>query len=575
MAIFIALLFAAALNAQPGGRLVVEPDLLASRDTSAPHVELTVAANPLDARQLLAAGIVDERTKAYVSLDGGHSWSGHDFDDPDIVAGSGDPQTLFTPKGTALFVTLGEGKGANGRTTSPLIAFRSEDGGRTWGPRVDIGKGWSFDRPVVAAAPHGPIYIVAMTIDPKPIYEGVFFRSDDDGRTFTAPRIFTRAPENVVLNPLGVAALADGKVAAIWMETADFVSYTLTSKISSDGGETWSAPHPVASYTVPKGPARGLSRYSTWAVFSSDETGIYGAWTDMRDGTPRVMFTSSKDGVVWTEPRGVEEGSSPQYAPAIAAGGRGAVGITWFDARELTDEGAYRVRFAASLDGGRSFLPSKVISSDVSHARGQGNIAPKPVAAVDRKGIQRVFFGSTFGRFFAGGDFGGLAADRDGVFHPFWADSRTGTFQAWTTRIRVEREPAAPCPAPKEAVDVSRQVSLIADPVSFGPGADEIAIPFRIRNDGTARIAGPLTVEVLGFGDGPNADKNREWSPAIDNASNGKPGAGALFDYSKTLGDLCDLPPGGTSGAVVWRFHMKDVTKTPAMEVVIKGVVNP
>lgn len=257
--------------------------------------------------------------------------------------------------------------------------------------------------------------------------------------------------------------------------------------------------------------------------------------------------------------------------PAIAASGRGIVGLTWSDGRALKEDGAYRVRFTASLDGGRTFLPSKVVSSEVSHTFGQGNVTPGPVSFVDHRGIQRIAFLSTAGRFFTGGDFSGLAAGRDGVFHPFWADSRTGTFQAWTTRVRVDREPAAPCEAQKTPVDVSKQLTLVADPVTFGPGAGEISIPFRIHNAGSARISAPLTVEVLGFGDGPVAEMNREWSPAIVNAPNDKTGAGAVFDYSKALGDLCDLPPGGTTGPVVWRFHMKDVTQTPQMEVSIKG----
>jgi hypothetical protein len=571
--LFIALLgFRALLAAQPVERLVVEPDVLASQDTSAPHVELILAASPLDARRLLAAGIVDHRTKTYLSVDGGHTWSAHEFDDPAMVTASDDPQTLYTPKGTALFITLAEGKSPDGRATSLCLAFRSEDGGTTWGPRIEIGQGLSWDRPVVAAGAHGPLYVVASTVE-KGIYESAFFRSDDDGRTFTAPHVFARAPENVAMTALGVAPLGGGKVAAIWMQTADFITSTMFSVVSNDGGETWSAAHPVVTYMVPKETAKKLSRYSTWPVFTADETGIYGTWTDMRDGTPRVVFTSSRDGVTWTEPRRVEEGTAPQYAPMIAAAGRGTIGITWLDARELNETGAYRVRFAASLDGGRSFLPSKVISSAVSHALGQGNIAPAPAAFVDHRGIQRIAFLSTVGRFFAGGDFSGLAADREGVFHPFWADSRTGTFQAWTTRVRVAREPATPCETQKAPADVSKRVTLVADPVSFGPGAGEISIPFRLRNDSTIPIGGPLTVEVLGFGDGPKADMNQEWSPTIENAANNKTGAGALFDYSKTLGDLCDLPPGGITEAVIWRFHMKDVTQVPQMSVVVKGVV--
>ncbi len=32
----------------------------------------------------------------------------------------------------------------------------------------------------------------------------------------------------------------------------------------------------------------------------------------------------------------------------------------------------------------------------------------------------------------------GLTADATGAFHPFWADSRSGTFQIYTAVVKVE-----------------------------------------------------------------------------------------------------------------------------------------
>jgi hypothetical protein len=114
-------------------------------------------------------------------------------------------------------------------------------------------------------------------------------------------------------------------------------------------------------------------------------------------------------------------------------------------------------------------------------------------------------------------------------------------------------------------------VALVADPSLSGTAANELAIPFRIRNDGDAPISGPITVEVLGFGDGPNGDMNCESAPTILNAKNGKPGAGAVFDYSASLGDLCDLPPGASTAAVLWRFRLQDGVHIPNLSVVVRG----
>jgi hypothetical protein len=42
-------------------------------------------------------------------------------------------------------------------------------------------------------------------------------------------------------------------------------------------------------------------------------------------------------------------------------------------------------------------------------------------------------------RFEYGGDYFGLAADRDGVFHLIWSDSRNGVYQLWSASITVAR----------------------------------------------------------------------------------------------------------------------------------------
>jgi hypothetical protein len=547
--------------------LIVEPDVMASHDTSTPHVEMMVAASPVDARRLLATTIVDNRTKTYLSVDGGDSWSGHDFDDPEVAGGS-DPQTLYTRRGSGLFLTLGNAKRPNGRSRSSLLVFRSEDGGTSWSPKIEIGRDFTWDRPVVTVDEQGSIYVAATTFDANGAYQAAIARSDDDGRTFTAPQVIFRAPEGVVMNVVGVVPLGSGKLAATFTQSTSSESYLFTSEVSADRGTTWSEPHKIASFSLPKQLEQKLSRYGTWPVFAGDDGGIYGVWTNTSDGIPRVEFASSKDGISWSAPAVVERGTAPQYAPTIATGD-GAIALTWFDARDLTEDGAYRVRFTASTDRGKTFLPSKVVSSDVSQALGRGNMTPGPASFVDRRGIQRVDFLSSADRFFSGGDFGGLAADRNGVFHPFWADSRTGTFQCWSARVRIAREASAPCVGQTPQADITKRVALVTDPTSLGATANEVAIPFRIRNDSDSPISGPITIEVLGFGNGPNADMHRESAPTILNATNGKPGAGAVFDYSDALADLCALAPGALTRAVTWRFRMKEGQQIPQMSVVV------
>ncbi|MBK7598131.1 MAG: hypothetical protein IPJ07_06230 [Acidobacteria bacterium] len=100
--------------------------------------------------------------------------------------------------------------------------------------------------------------------------------------------------------------------------------------------------------------------------------------------------------------------------------------------------------FAVSVDGGESFLPPVRLSSAPSSRWGAGNFAFSPSTWSDLMKNIRVTFLSAASRWGSGGDYIGLTADAEGVFHPFWPDSRTGTFQAMTSRVQVEL-PKARC----------------------------------------------------------------------------------------------------------------------------------
>src|SRR4051812_20663139 len=74
---------AAQAPAGDGAHVVVGANVLVSRDDGAPHVELSVAAHPRDARRLIGTGIVvgdlATHNAVYTSGDGGASWASHVF----------------------------------------------------------------------------------------------------------------------------------------------------------------------------------------------------------------------------------------------------------------------------------------------------------------------------------------------------------------------------------------------------------------------------------------------------------------------------------------------------------------
>jgi hypothetical protein len=114
----------------------------------------------------------------------------------------------------------------------------------------------------------------------------------------------------------------------------------------------------------------------------------------------------------------------------------GVLGVSWYDARHDPDTSRGRARcqelfLAASLDGGRTFLPDLPVST--------GRNCP----AQPRNGQAGT-------RWRAGCDYHGLVAAPDGRFHLLWADSRSGVYQLRFASVRVEgagaRPPAAPAP---------------------------------------------------------------------------------------------------------------------------------
>src|SRR5260370_5603912 len=121
--------------------------------------------------------------------------------------------------------------------------------------------------------------------------------------------------------------------------------------------------------------------------------------------------------------------------PLVAVNKDGVVGVAWYDRREHKDNLGWWVRFAASLDGGETFLPT-VRVSDAPNNFGGAEFWPvkasvsgggEPVRAGSppgpprplgvRVGIDAFFFGP--------GHPTGFIVDRAGSFHPVGTDNRT------------------------------------------------------------------------------------------------------------------------------------------------------
>ena len=159
---------------------------------------------------------------------------------------------------------------------------------------------------------------------------------------------------------------------------------------------------------------------------------LYVAWNAKNSGeSPRcqIYFSYSTDnGKSWSAPvhvnddisNGSGQSGPDDYGPTLAVNRSGTVGIAWHDRRDYPDDLGYEMRFTASLDGGRSFIPSVPISVGI-RPRWENTQMPLSVrfsTEVDETEV------AGFSLPLVDGDYNGMAAGADGTFHPIWSDAR-------------------------------------------------------------------------------------------------------------------------------------------------------
>jgi hypothetical protein len=572
---------------EPAARISVGPNILVSRDGDVAHCETMVASNPKDAKNVVGTSITLTRpdggatNKVYASSDGGATWTDAGFDEGS--QGGGDPQVAFGATGTAIFAGISFDLG--------IYSSRSEDGGKTWSKPLPVGKG---DHEMLAVdhttGPYaGRVYIAEET-DQKGSNEledlvmkrrVVLFRSADDARSWTGP-IEVAVGEGRGLAAYNLLILSDGTLFIPmsaypnYAKEKDADSWDALFATSSDGGVTFSAKKPIAKIRF--GGLNALREQQksgridqiggpTFAIDASDRfrDRLYCVYTEIQDGRFRLMLTRSSDrGATWSAPRPVDASlpaGASEFQQMIAVNPDGVLGVFYYSTQGQPDRQHFDTYFTASLDGGDTFLPKARVSSATSHPFGSGNLRPGPFGSKDR-GMTVVYTTSGLSRWPDGGDYIGMTAAADGAFHPFWADGRSGTYQLYSATIRVGGEPPKR-PDGLEKQPLTDRVALVFDPVQYDSASREVRLPARLKNVSKETLYPPFQVEVKELVH-PYQVKSGEPGnpPKIVNASNGKTGVGAVFDYSKALGDLGALAPDAVSDAVVWRLEAPSQVKT-------------
>jgi hypothetical protein len=404
-----------------------------------PLVEPHLAVHPSNPNHLLGATIVSDVAAAwgetqtcssFLSLDGGTTWERHDFP----ITGCGDPWVAITPDGHAVLTALGAHKALTQQDGGGLVVFHSADGGRTWDEKpVGLGRGHDHQTVAIDMSSRqrtGWLYVVSgqalRADDGKLRWSVSVARSRNGGKRFDEPAKIV--PSNLNINAELPAVLSDGTLIVSFVDFQRNVDgFSRGGRLdrrrvwvlrSTDGGHSFSVPL-FASEACGPG----------WSALAAD-TAAASAFRDrtyltcMQKGGGAIVLNYSPDGgETWTDPFRVHtapvDTAVLRSTPAVAVNKNGVLGVAWIDGRIQTGKRCQELLFAASLDGGRTFLPEQRISSARSC----------PDSTVN---------GAAYNRWPTGGDYFGMAAAPDGQFHLLWADARAGVFQLWTAAVTVE-----------------------------------------------------------------------------------------------------------------------------------------
>lgn len=196
---------------------------------------------------------------------------------------------------------------------------------------------------------------------------------------------------------------------------------------STDGGVTWtkSRIYSAANFGIRGNLKTSNIRVSSFPSMTVDRSGgprngyIYICWPQ-RGVSPAgtdpdiVMIRSTNGGTTWSTPVRVNDdalnnGKDQYYSWCAVDQTTGQLNVLFYDNRNTTADSS-GVYMAISNDGGTTFENFQV--SDA-------NFRPKPISGL-ASGYQ--------------GDYIGITA-ANGTAYPFWADDRTGNYQAWTTKV--------------------------------------------------------------------------------------------------------------------------------------------
>jgi uncharacterized iron-regulated membrane protein len=474
---------------------------------AAGHYEVLVAADPNDASKMIVGSFIypPRGTTAgsivYATRDGGKTWT--PTLQGDILFNTSDPAPAYGPDGIAYYTASNLGPPPSPREKRMMKMFRSRDGGFKWEtmPEFTYSDRQYITVDVTGGKYHGRIYVNGNNRVPYGVSDYVVFRSSDQGATWKGPTSRPGFGKNSAGNMGNSVVASDGTLIGLFSE-----GDALRVVLSADGAETFTPAIDIDSQYVPAGNRKGGNNNVVGLPYMAIDPGsaayrdhLYVVWGDRRTGTSRIFFASSSDkGKTWTESRPIDDraasDSSDAFMPTIAVNKDGVVGVMWYDRTAHADNIGWDARFAASLDGGRTFLPSvKVSEQGNTFGRGAeysglGNSVAR-AKPEEGGGINLNVSLNTFT--FLGGDTNGLVAAANGLFYPVWVDNRTGVPQVWTAPVSVSRTATTAF-----GTDVTDKIMVDVVEKFFDVATSRLTTVVRLRNTSGQPLRGPFLVQL-------------------------------------------------------------------------------
>jgi len=502
----------------------------------------------------------------YVSMDSGKTWKttlkateGWEDGDPAPIYGRGDDVFVVALVAREPDQPKDPNPDAAPRHDSNTVVYKSADGGNTW---TESARFEFIDREFInvdtTTGPYaGRVYLVGQG-SVRDIFQGgrsaslKMWRSLDNGKTFLGPAAATYPAGTEICGVGTGAVLSDGTFVSMFGLTKSGRKQNLEQEptaepnaeihviASKDGGETFNKSTKVADWKIDRQRSEGgmLGQLAVDPGSKAFKDRIYVVYPEIVAERVQIRLSASPDkGKTWSKPVTVNDDRSPEKGgqgpdhllPSVGVNKDGVVLVSWYDRREAKDNLGWRLRAAASLDGGETFSESVPVTDGANaytpstnwDITGTGNID-------DKNGL--VSFSVGLGLFFnSGGHTTGLAVDGDGTFHPTWVDNRTGVAQLWSASLKVDgvavKHGATDL---SDLDDVSKAVTLELSNMKFDRATGAVTVSARLKSASKDSVEGPIKVRVLTL-------ESDLGVAEVTNADNGEHGTGAIWDFTQQL----------------------------------------